>query len=87
MTYEEVVGKHMLWMRRKAAWRLQDVGIFWVLGGVLVAVSALLPAAVTIVAGLLVALTPFLRLALATYKIRKYRKLGIALKALTEEVK
>ena len=87
MTYEEVVGKHMLWMRRKAAWRLQDVGFFWMLGGVFMVILALLPPVATMIAGLLVALTPFLRLALATYKIRKYRKLGIALKALTEEVK
>lgn len=87
MTYEEVVGKHMLWMRRKAAWRLQDVGLFWVLGGALVGFSSVLPPPVTFFAGALVALTPFLRLALATYKIKKYRRLGITLKALTEEVK
>lgn len=73
MNYREAVDKHMLWMRRKAAWRLQDLGIFWILAGCFVAVLPTLPAYCAWGAGVVLGVIPYVRNGLATVMIRKYR--------------
>lgn len=85
MKYEDVVSKQMLWMRRKATWRLQDLGVFWLLAGCAVAVIPALPYRVAWGLALCVVLVPHVRLKLADFKIRKYRNLEQELRGFTKE--
>lgn len=73
MMYKDAMDKHMLWMRRKAAWRLQDLGIFWILAGCFVAALPALPPYCSWAAGCVLGLIPYIRNGLATVMIRRYR--------------